>query len=93
MIIKGLADLIYLILNVLLVFKLPSLPNSVLTVANAGVNYINDGIQVIGVFTGSTALGVLAVLLTLLLAMHAAYLLFTFVRFILRKIPMLGIDM
>lgn len=93
MIITALANLIHALLNVLLVFNLPQLPTSVVSVANQAVEYMNTGIQIIGAFTGSTTLGVLAVLVNLFLLAHTAYMLYSFVRFILRKIPMLGIDM
>lgn len=93
MIVNALASLIYGLLDLLLVFNLPSLPDSVMTVANNGVGYIITGVGVLGAFLGTTALGVLAVLLSLLLSMHVAYMLYSLVAFILRKIPMLGVDM
>lgn len=93
MIIIALANLIYNLLNLLLVFNLPALPESVTTVANQAVTYIFEGVKVIGAFTGNYSLGMLAVLLELILLMHAAYLTFTFVKFLMKKIPMLNIDM
>lgn len=93
MIIKLLADLIYGLLNILLVFDLPSLPDSVVTIADQAVTYILEGVKIIGAFTGNYGLGVLAVLLNLILLMHTAYMTFTFVKFILKKLPMLDIDM
>lgn len=93
MIITALANLIYGFLNLLLVFNLPALPESVTTIAGQAVTYILEGIKIIGAFTGNYALGVLAVLLQLILFMHTAYMTFTFVKFILTKIPILSIDM
>lgn len=93
MIITALANLIYNFLNVLMVFNLPALPDSVMTVFNNGMSYVFTGVRIIAVFTGNTALGVLALLLQLLLLMHSAYMLFSFISFIIRKIPMLNVHM
>lgn len=93
MIINALADLIHKLLDVLLVFNLPSLPDSVVTVANQAFSYILEGIKIIGAFTGNYALGVLAVLLQLILLMHTVFITWTLVRFIIKKIPMLNVDM
>lgn len=93
MIINALANLIHGLLSIVLVFELPQLPASVMTVAEHGVSYIIGGIGVLGAFLGPTALGVLAVLLTLLLHMHVSYMLYTLVAFILRKIPILNVEM
>lgn len=93
MIINGLANLIYWLLDLLLVFNLPSLPATVTTILDNGVEYLKSGVGLVSSFLGPTTMGVLAVLLRLLLLMHGAYMLYSFVRFILRKIPMLGIDM
>lgn len=93
MIISALGELIYSLLNVLLVFDLPQLPDSISAILNQVLVYLKDGVGLIVAFIGPTATGVLAVLLRLLLLMHGAYMLYTFVRFVLRKIPMLNIDM
>ena len=93
MIIKALGDLIYNLLNILLVFQLPALPDTVTQVFSNALNYIVQGVNIIKCFTGSTCLGVLAVLLQLILFAHGMYMLYSFVAFVLRKIPMLGLDM
>lgn len=93
MIIKALADLVYTLLDVLLVFELPSLPDSIVTVANTAVDACCTGIEIIRAFTGSSALALIAVLLNLLLFAHSAYMVITFVDWILRKIPLLDVEM
>lgn len=93
MIVTALLNLIYTVLSALMVFNLPSLPDSVVTVANSVVEYVSQGIRIIQAFTGNTAIAVLAVLLQLVLLVHTAYFLFTIIRFVITKIPMLNIRM
>lgn len=91
MIIMGLLNLIYSLLSVLLVFELPAFPDSVMTVANSVTGYVQTGVSVLACFVGSTGMGIVALLLSLLLAMNAAYLLYSIVFWVIRKIPMLGV--
>lgn len=93
MIISALGNLIYSLLNLLLVFDLPQMPESISAVLTQASVYLNDGMGLLVAFIGQTAAGILSVLLNLLLLMHGAYMLYTFVKFVLRKIPMLGIDL
>lgn len=93
MIISALLNLIYNVFSFLFIFELPQIPDSIMNIANSVIEYINQGIRIIQAFTGSTALGVLAVLLQLVLFIHTAYLTYTLIRFILKKIPMLNIRM
>lgn len=93
MIVDALGTLIYNLLNLLLVFELPALPDSVVQVFNNALGYIVQGINVIKCFTGSTCLALLGVLLQLILFAHGMYMLYSFIAFVLRKIPMIGIDM
>lgn len=93
MIITALGDLVYNLLNLLLVFELPVLPESLVSIADSGIGYLVTGASLLRSFLGSTALGVIALLIQLLLLMHAAYMLFTFVQFILKKIPVLNVKM
>lgn len=92
MIISALLTLVYNVLSVLLVFNLPSLPSSVTTVASEVVDYIGTGISVMASFVGSTCMGLLAVLFTLVIALNAAYMLYSLVFWVIRKIPVLGIS-
>lgn len=91
MIIKALLDLIYNVLSVLLVISLPSMPETVTSVINQLLGYMLTGISVIRVFIGQQAMMTLAVLLTLVLALNAAYFLYSFVFWVIRKIPMLNV--
>lgn len=91
MIISLLLNLVYGVLSVLLIFNLPQLPDSVVTVANSVIGYMTTGLDILRVFVGDTCMGVLAVLFTLVIAMNAAYLLYSLVFWVLKKIPMLNI--
>lgn len=91
MIIKALLDLIYNVLSVLLVISLPSMPETVTSVINQVLGYMVTGISVIRVFIGQQAMMTLAVLLALILALNAAYFLYSFVFWVIRKIPMLNV--
>lgn len=93
MIINALGQLIYWLLNVLLIFNLPQLPDTISTILSQVVSYITTGLQIITSFIGTTAVGVLGLLLGLFLSMHAAYMLYSLVAFVLRKIPLLGVKM
>lgn len=91
MIISALLTLVYNVLSVLLVFNLPELPASVVTIADNVTGYVTTGISVVASFVGNTCMGVIGVLLALVIAMHAAYLLYSLVFWVIRKIPMLNI--
>lgn len=91
MIIKALSSLMYTLLSGLLVFNLPELPQSIVTLMDEVTEYIIIGLQVIKSFIGSTAMGVFAVMLTLVVAMNLAYLTWSIVFWVIRKIPMLNV--
>ena len=91
MIITALLNLIYTVLSVLLVFELPQLPQTVTSLLSHITTYVGTGVSFFGNFIGSTSLGILAVLLQLVIYMNAAYFLWSFVFWVIRKIPMLGV--
>lgn len=91
MIVSALIDLVYRVLDFLLFFDIPDLPDSVVTIANSVTEYINQGIRIIQAFTGSTAMGVIALLLQLVLLAHGLYMGWTMIYFVLRHIPILNV--
>lgn len=91
MIITALLNVIYNVLSALLVFNLPSLPDSILTVANQIIIYIGTGISIISAFLGPTTIAILCLLVQLVILHNSAYILWTFVFFVIRKIPMLNV--
>ena len=91
MIISALLTLVYNVLSLLLVFNRPELPASVTTIANSVIGYVSTGISIVAAFVGNTCMGVIGVLLALVIAMNAAYLLYSLVFWVIRKIPMLNI--
>lgn len=91
MIISALLNLIYSVLSLLLVFDLPELPETVTTLVNSALGYMVTGVSVLGAFVGHTCMGVIALILQLVVAMNAAYLVYSLVMWVLRKIPMLNV--
>lgn len=91
MIVKALLDLLYLILDTLLIFNLPDLPSTIYTVIETIVEAIMTGWSILVCFCGSTAAGVIVLLFRLVIHMHGVYFLWSFVFWILRKIPLFGV--
>lgn len=91
MIIKALLDLVYTLVNALLVFELPQFPSTVTDVLSSLSGYMVAGISILRAFLGDTCMSMLAVLLGLVLAMNAAYLTYSLVFWVLRKIPMFSV--
>lgn len=91
MLIKGLLDLIYNILDLILFVELPEMPDDILYLAGEATNYVLMGIGVLRVFLGQQALGVLSVVFLIAGSTFAFYFSWSLVFWILRKIPMLNI--
>lgn len=93
MIVKGLLQLIYSLLNGLFVFDLPNMPDTITTLWSELVGYVVTGIDVIRVFIGDTAMSVCALLLSLIIGMNVAYFVIGVIFFVLRKIPIVGVNL
>lgn len=91
MIVKALLDLLYMILDALLIFNLPDLPDTVYSVIETIVEAIMTGWSILVCFCGSTAAGVIVLLFRLVIYMHGVYFLWSFVFWILRKIPLFSV--
>lgn len=91
MIITALVNLVYGLLSLLLVFNLPQLPDSFLTILDNVKGYMVSGVGLVRAMVGDTCMGVIAVCFQLVLFLNASYLLYSFVMWVLKKIPMLGI--
>lgn len=91
MIITALLNLIANLLSAVLVFDLPKWPSQIDQVFQTVISWMVTGVEVFRAFVGSETLTVISVLLGLVLAMNAAYLVYSLVFWVLRKIPMLGI--
>lgn len=90
MIIKSLADLILVVVQVLTVpIKIPSMPEGVQTAFADFCSYIEAGL---GIVANYTHLGYLATLFGLVVAIETGLLLYKLIMFIIRKIPMLGVS-
>ncbi len=92
MIITAALNVIYGLLSVLLVFNLPQLPESILTLATTATGYMVSGLGILHTFIGNTAMGVIALCFQLVIAFNVAYFLYSFVVWVLKKVPFLGIE-
>lgn len=91
MIITALMDLIYHLLDLLLVLELPAFPDSIVQIFNTIPTYLQTGLSILRVFVGSTAFTVIGVCLKVVVFANVAYFTITLVFFVLKKIPILGI--
>ncbi len=91
MLISGLINLIYGLLSLLLVFDLPQLPDTVMTLLGTIKDYMVSGVGLLRALVGDTAMGVISVCFQLVIFLNAAYFLYSFVFWVIRKIPMLNI--
>lgn len=89
MIITGLLNVIYFILDKLLVFSIPKLPEQATGYINTLFDYMASAT---GIVANYTPLNYLLILFGLILAVDAAILIYKFIMWILRKIPVLGIE-
>lgn len=91
MIITALLNLIASLLSVVLVFDLPQWPSQIDQLFQTVISWMVTGVEVFRAFVGQETLTIISVLLGLILAMNAAYLVYSLVFWVLRKIPMFGI--
>lgn len=91
MIITALVNVIFALLSVLLVFDLPQLPDSFMTILGTIKDYLVGGVGLLRAMVGDTCMGVISVCFQLVIFLNAAYFLYSFVMWVLRKIPMLNI--
>ena len=90
MIIEGLLSVIKKLLTLLLSpIDIPSLPTGVQEVISKGMNYIIDGL---GIFSAFTHYQFIMALVAVVLVIEAAFLVYKFVLWLLRKIPAASIE-
>lgn len=91
MILTAIFNIIYAILDKLLVFQLPSLPDTMITIVNEIVSYVLVGLDIIRAFIGDTAMSVFGICLILVVAMNGFYLMYSIVFWVIRKLPVLNV--
>lgn len=90
MIIKGLMTLLYNVFSALTsAINIPQLPEEVHTFLSEFLEYMNTGLQILAVYTH---LEYLVTLIGIVVLIDVALLLYHFVMWVLKKIPMLGIE-
>lgn len=88
MIIELLLNAVYSLMNLLLVIEIPDLPNEIYGFIDQAFTYITSGA---GIVANYTPFDYLMTLFFLLLAVDAGIMVYHFVMWIIRKIPMLGV--
>lgn len=89
MIIEMLLGALYNVLNTLLFFEIPPLPEQVQGYIDTMFDYLVAGA---GILANYTPLDYLLILFGVILAVDAAIIIYHFVMWIIRKIPMLGMS-
>lgn len=89
MIIEMLLNVLYTILNSLLILNIPQLPENVQGYLNTLFDYLVTGASILANYT---PLSYLLVLFGVLLAVDTGIMLYHFVMWVLKKIPVLGIS-
>lgn len=89
MIIEMLLNVLKNILNILLVFKIPSLPSNVTGYIDTLFGYLETGASILSNYT---PLGYLLTLFGIIVAVDGGILIYHFVMWILKKIPMLSMS-
>ena len=87
MIIEALLNIIKNLLNILLIFELPALPEAVNDYISTFADYIGGGV---GIVANYVPYEYLLSLFMLLLAVDAGIVIYKFVMWILKKIPMVN---
>lgn len=90
MIVELVFDLIYAVLSVLtLSLKLPSMPVKVVEIIATAMDYITSGIAIVSAYVD---MSYLLMLFGVIFAIEVALLAYHIIMWILRKIPILGIE-
>lgn len=90
MIVELVFDLIYAVLSVLtLALKLPSMPVKVVEIIATAMDYITSGIAIVSAYVD---MSYLLMLFGVIFAIDVALLAYHIIMWILRKIPILGIE-
>ena len=93
MIIKKLLELCLSLLTSLLsnVGSIPALPEGILSVFQTVINYMVNGIDLLGMLIGPVALNFIGVCLDVIIALNLFYFGYSCVMWFVKKIPFLGV--
>lgn len=89
MIIEMLLDAFYNIMSTMLILDIPSMPAEAMEYINTAFEYLVAGA---GILANYTPLTYLMVLFGVLLAVDVGIVLYHFIMWVIKKIPMLGIE-
>ena len=88
MIIEALLNLIYGLMSVLMVLNIPDMPAEVQSYINSFFDYLASGV---GIVANYVPLDYLLVLFGVILAVDVGIMLYHFIMWIIKKIPMLNV--
>ena len=93
MIIKKLLELCLSLLTSLLsnVGSIPAIPQDILSLFQMVINYMVNGIDLLGLFIGPVALTAIGICLDVIIALNLFYFGYSCVMWFVKKIPFLGI--
>ena len=93
MIIKKLLELCLSLLTSLLsrLGNIPALPEQILTIFQTVLNYMVNGVDLLGLFIGPTALSFIGICLDVIIALNLFYFGYSSMMWLVKKIPFLGI--
>lgn len=91
MIITAVANVIFALLNVLFVFELPVFPAGFVNIFNSFMGFVGTGIDILHVFFGNTAMGIIGICLQFVIYANVAYFIISVIFFVLKMIPFLGL--
>lgn len=89
MIIEMLMSLLYNLLDLVMVIEIPALPESVMGYVNTLFDYMSAGASILANYT---PLGYLLTLFGVLVAVDGGIMVYHFVMWVIRKIPVLGVS-
>lgn len=89
MIIEMLMSVLYNVLNLVMVIEIPSLPDSVMGYVNTLFDYMAAGASILANYT---PLGYLLTLFGVLVAVDGGIMIYHFVMWVIRKVPVLGVS-
>lgn len=92
MIVTTVARVILGLLNALLIFELPSFPDTLMVTFQTACGHLTTGRDILNAFIGTTAMGILGLCLKLVIYSNIVYFTVSLVFFVLKKIPFLGLQ-
>lgn len=95
MIVEAVLDAVYWLIDTLFVFELPALPETLISLWDSVLGYLQSGVAFVKSLFGDYGEAVFTyfkILLGLVIAMNGIYAVYSLVMWVLEKIPFIDID-